>query len=136
MKSRVRGAWRAGLLALTTSMAAVPADAQPATCAVERKPYVNAGRADATMVVEEGSTCPFRFRFGGTNPPDSWKLVEKPKSGKVSFSTDVAEYQPAEGFTGEDRFVIAVFGTAPNCGTRCVRNGEYQVTVTVKPKSQ
>ena len=135
MRSGVRGACCAGLLALAPSMFATHASAQPASCVVERKPYVNAGRADATMVVEEGSPCQFRFRFGGTNPPDSWKLVESPKSGKITFNADVAEYQPTAGFTGEDRFVIHMFGTAPNCGSRCTRNGEYQVTVTVKPKA-
>jgi len=61
--------------------------------------------------------------------------VEAPKSGKVVFKDDVAEYTPNDGFSGDDKFVVALFGKAPNCGSRCNRNGRFEFSVTVKPKS-
>ena len=109
--------------------------AQDAKCTVKREAFVNGGTAPGTMTLEQGSICQFTFKFGQTNPPDSWELVEPPKSGKVVFKDDVAEYQANAGFTGEDKFVVAVFGKAPNCGTRCTRNGRFEFAVSVKPKS-
>ena len=88
------------------------------------------------MKLEQGGACQFKFRFGQINAPDSWELVESPKSGKVMFKDDTAEYQPNDGFSGEDKFVVALFGKAPaNCGNRCNRNGRFEFAVTVKPKS-
>ena len=88
------------------------------------------------MKVEQNATCQFRIRFGGVNPPDSWNLVQAPKSGSVAFKDDVAEYRPNEGYVGQDAFTIALFGKTPNCGTRCNRNGQYEITVEVVPKVQ
>jgi hypothetical protein len=103
-------------------------------CNVTRENFVNHGSANATMTLEQGQTCAFRFRFGGQVAPDSWKLVTRPKSGEVTFKDDFAEYRPAADFTGEDRFVFEVFGRAPNCDTRCERNGRYEVTASVTPR--
>jgi hypothetical protein len=108
--------------------------AQSAPCEVKRQDFVNGGTSTATMALEQSGACQFKFRFGGQNPPDSWELVEAPKSGKVTFKDDVAEYQPTVGFSGQDRFVIALFGKAPNCSNRCTRNGRFEVAVTVSPK--
>jgi len=88
------------------------------------------------MRLEQGSVCQFKFRFGQVNPPESWELIEPPKFGKVMFKDDTAEYQASDGFSGEDKFVVALFGKAPNCGGgRCTRNGRFAFVVTVKPKS-
>jgi hypothetical protein len=108
------------------------------TCQITRGDFVNGGVAPAAMQIEGTSPCQFKFNFGGQQPPDNWELIEPPKSGKVSFGTDFAEYLPSSGFTGEDKFVIAIFGKAPQCtapGARCNRNGRFEVSVTVKPKS-
>jgi hypothetical protein len=109
--------------------------AQETKCSVKREPFVNGGVSTGTMTLEQGSVCQFSFKFGQTNLPDSWELVEPPKSGKVIFKEDIAEYQPNAGFAGEDKFIVAVFGKAPNCGTRCTRNGRFEFAVTVRPKS-
>jgi hypothetical protein len=103
-------------------------------CKVTRENFVNHGSASATMTLEQGQSCAFTFRFGGQLAPDSWKLVASPKSGEVTFKEDIAEYRPAADFTGEDTFAVEVFGRAPNCGTRCERNGRYDVTVSVTPR--
>jgi hypothetical protein len=125
-----RIAWLAGS-ALLVCLAGV-AQAQEGKCEVKREPFVNGGVSKGSMAVEPGGVCRFQFKFGQINPPDSWKIVEAPKSGTVVFKGDVAEYQPNAGFTGEDRFVIEVFGRAPNCGTRCTRDGRYDFSVNVK----
>jgi hypothetical protein len=109
--------------------------AQETKCSVKREPFVNGGVSTGTMILEQGNVCQFSFKFGQMNPPDSWELVEPPKSGKVVFKEDIAEYQPNAGFAGDDKFVVAVFGKAPNCGTRCTRNGRFEFAVTVRPKS-
>ena len=109
--------------------------AQETKCSVKREAFVNGGVATGAMALEQGSVCRFSFKFGQTNPPDSWELVEPPKSGKVVFKEDTAEYQPNAGFAGDDKFTVAVFGKAPNCGARCNRNGRFEFAVTVKPKS-
>lgn len=109
--------------------------AQDAKCTVKHGTFVNGGTSTGTMTLEQGSVCRFTFKFGQTNPPDTWELVESPKSGKVVMKDDFAEYQPNDGFTGEDKFVVALFGKAPNCGTRCTRNGRFDFAVTIKPKS-
>ena len=108
------------------------------SCQVTRQDFVNGGVAPAAMQIEGTSPCQFKFKFGGQQPPDSWELAEAPKSGKVSFGADFAEYVPNGGFTGEDKFVVALFRKAPQCsapGARCNRNGRYEISVTVKPKS-
>jgi hypothetical protein len=87
------------------------------------------------MNLEQGSVCQFKFRFAQVNSPDSWELVEPPKSGKVVFKDDTAKYQANDGFSREDKFAVAVFGKAQNCGNRCNRNGRFEFAVTVKPKS-
>jgi len=110
------------------------AHAQDGKCAVKGEPFANGGTATKTMTLEQESVCQFAFKFGQTNPPDSWELVDPPKSGKVVFKDEVAEYQPNAGFTGEDKFVVAVFGKAPNCSNRCTRNGRFEFAVSVKPK--
>ena len=45
------------------------------------------------------------------------------------------EHGDVAGFAGDDKFIVAVFGKAPNCGARCNRNGRFEFAVTVKPKS-
>jgi hypothetical protein len=105
------------------------------SCKVTRENFVNHGSAPATMTLQQGESCDLRFRFGGSRAPDSWKLVTPPKSGTVTFKDDVAEFRPAAGFTGEDKFSVEVFGRAPNCSNRCERNGRFDVTVSVLPKS-
>jgi hypothetical protein len=107
---------------------------QASPCEVKREPFVNGGMAAARMTGQQGGTCQFKFKFGGQNPPDSWQPVEAPKSGSVTFKEDAAEYQPTEGFSGSDRFVIALFGKTPNCGNRCARNGRCDVVVTTGPR--
>ena len=111
-----------------------------APCEVNRQPFSGNENATATMTstatmtLMQDRACRLRFRFGGQNPPGSWELVEAPKSGKVVFAEDFAEYQPDSGFSGLDKFVVAIFGTAPNCGGRCSRSVRYDVAVTVTPK--
>lgn len=122
-----------GMLVSILIVASTGALAQ-APCKVTRENFVNHGSAGATMTLEQGQTCALTFRFGGQLAPDSWKLVAPPKSGEVTFKQEVAEYRPAADFTGEDRFAVEVFGRAPNCGTRCERNGRYDVTVSVTPR--
>jgi hypothetical protein len=108
---------------------------QSAACEVKRDSLEKGGQASATMVmVNDGKPCLFKFRFGGQNPPDSWELVSKPQSGTVQFRDDVAEYQPNPGFTGSDKFVVAVFGKVPGGKTRDVRDGRFEVAVTVNAK--
>jgi hypothetical protein len=112
------------------------ADAQQ-PCQVTRGDFLNGGVAAAAMQVEGNTPCQFKFNFGGQQPPDSWELVEPPKSGKVTFGADFAEYLPNAGFSGDDKFVVALFGKAPQCmapGNRCNRNGRFEIAVTVKPK--
>jgi hypothetical protein len=111
------------------------ADAQAPKCEVKHQPFANGATSTGTMNLEQGSVCQFKFRFAQVNPPDSWELVEPPKSGKVVFKDDTAEYQANDGFSGEDKFAVAVFGKAQNCGNRCNRNGRFEFAVTVKPKS-
>ena len=103
-------------------------------CKVTRENFENHGSAKATMTLEQGQSCSFRFRFGGQLAPDSWKVVAPAKSGEVTFKEDLVEYRPAADFAGEDRFTVEVFGRAPNCSTRCERNGRYDVTVSVAPR--
>jgi hypothetical protein len=132
MKTLAR-AWMAVALALWLHAAG----AQQA-CQVTRGDFVNGGAATAAMQLEGAGPCQFKFNFGGQQPPDKWELVEPPKSGKVSFGTDFAEYVPNAGFAGEDKFAIAIFGKAPQCtasGARCNRNGRYDIAVTVKPRT-
>jgi len=111
------------------------ARAQNPPCRVTREPFVNGGIAKATMALDQDGVCTFRFRFGGQRPPDTWEIIEAPKSGSVVFNSDVAEYKPNATFSGQDRFVIAIFGIAPGCALYCTRNGRYEVTVAVQPKS-
>jgi hypothetical protein len=85
------------------------------------------------MTLEQGGVCRFTFKFGQINP-HTWELVKAPKSGKVVFKDEVAEYRPDAGFVGDDTFVVAGFGKVLNCGTRCTRNGRLEFAVTVKPK--
>jgi hypothetical protein len=113
-----------------------PAQSQDATCEVNKEQFVPGGTSSATMVmVNDGKPCQFRFRFGGQNPPDNWELVTPPQSGQVQFNEDVAEYHPNPGFTGTDKFVVAVFGRSPGGKKRDARNGRFEVAVTVKSKS-
>ena len=107
--------------------------AEGSSCSVKRQPLAKGQTSSATMVLRQGGTCRFRFKFGNVNPPDSWQLVTPPKSGKVVFTDDSAEYVPDNGFSGTDRFVVAVFGKEGNCGTRCTRDGRFDIAVTVKP---
>lgn len=107
------------------------------SCQVTRNDFVNGGVAPAAMQIDGNGPCQFKFKFGGQQPPDSWELIEPPKSGKVSFGTDFAEYVPNAGFAGEDKFTVALFGKAPQCsapGARCNRNGRYEISVKVGPK--
>jgi hypothetical protein len=122
------------LASVLASVACSLAQAQDPKCQVKRDQFVNGGRANGSMKVEQNGVCEFKFRFGGTNPPDSWNLVTPPKSGKVAFKEGIAEYRPNEGFVGDDKFTIALFGKTPNCGTRCNRNGQYEISVQVLPK--
>jgi hypothetical protein len=129
---------RAHLATTMTALWAICAtlsSGQSAACEVKREPLEKSGEASATMVmVNDGKPCPFKFRFGGQNPPDSWELVSKPQSGTVQFRDDVAEYQPDPGFTGSDKFVVAVFGRAPGGKRHEARNGRFEVSVTVNAK--
>ncbi len=109
--------------------------AQSPKCKIKRDPFVNNGTATGTMTTEQGAPCEFKFRFQNIAAPDSWKLVTAPKSGNVAFKEDVAEYRPNEGFTGEDQFVLEIFGRAPNCSHQCNRNGRFEFSVTVRPTS-
>ena len=113
----------------------VSAQSQDDACEVKKDNFVQGGTSSATMVmVNDGKACQFKFRFGGQNPPDSWELVVPPQSGKVQFDDDVAEYRPNPGFTGNDKFVVAVFGKTPGGKRHDARNGRFEVSVTVKPK--
>ena len=123
------------LVATAALLASSLASAQTPGCEVKRQDFVNGGASTATMQVAQGGNCELRFRFGGANAPDSWELARPPTSGKVTFRDDVASYQPNDGFAGQDNFTFAVFGKAPNCSKTCTRNGQYEVTVTVTPKS-
>jgi hypothetical protein len=119
------------IAALSTALSS----GQGAACEVKKEPLEKGGQASATMVmVNDGKPCPFQFRFGGQNPPDSWELVSKPQSGTVQFWDDVAEYQPNPGFTGSDKFVVAVFGRVPGGKRHETRNGRFEVAVTVNTK--
>src|SRR4030095_6705418 len=127
------------LLSLAYCSAFGLANAQQTTCQVTRNDFVNGGVAQATMQISDMGPCQFKFKFGGQSAPDTWELIQPPKSGKVSFGADYAQYEPDAGFVGEDKFTIALFGKAPQCtasGARCNRNGRYEITVTVKPKSR
>ena len=110
------------------------ASAQQSDCQVTQSDFLPDIVSTAVMVVEGAGPCQFKFRFGGQNAPDSWELVEAPKSGKVTFSGDAAEYRPDPGFAGDDKFVITFTGSRPNCTKNCFRRGRYAVAVTVKPK--
>ena len=80
-------------------------------CSVAREDFVNGAKSSATMVMtNDGRPCDFGSRFGGMIPPDAWKLIEPPSGGTVTFEGDVARYAPQRGFTGQDRFTVAVFG--------------------------
>jgi hypothetical protein len=122
------------LCAAVCMLAAVDSFAQSPNCKIKRDPFVNNGTSNGTMTTVQGGACEFRFRFQNTSPPDSWKLVDAPKSGKVTFKDDVAEYQPNADFSGEDKFVIEVFGRVPSCSHLCNRNGRFQFSVAVQPK--
>jgi hypothetical protein len=115
-------------------MVVVGAFAQTPKCELKRQPFINKGSSTGTMTLEQGGICQFKFRFNEINAPDSWQLVDPPKSGKVVFEEDTARYEPAEGFVGEDQFTVALSGRAANCSTACFRNGRFAFSVTVKPK--
>ena len=119
-------------IAVLTLVAPV-AFAQDANCKVDRKEFVPGRTSSATMVMTSGSTCQFRFRFGGQNAPDTWELVAPPKSGKVEFKEDIAEYRPNPDFVGSDAFAVNIFGKSPTA-RRDTRNGKYEISVTVSPK--
>jgi hypothetical protein len=91
------------------------------------------GVSSVVMLIDGAGPCHFKFRFDGQFAPDSWELVEAPKSGKITFNGDTVEYLPNTGFIGDDKFVVAVFGRGNWCNF-CLRNGRYAVVVTVKPK--
>lgn len=125
---------RASLIIVICGLPFATAYAQPSPCEVDHQAFVEGGTATATMVLQQGEACEFKFRFGKEYAPDRWELVESPKSGKVAFKDDVAQYQPTGSFSGQDKFVVAVFGNKPNCSHRCARNGRFEVAVTVTPK--
>jgi hypothetical protein len=123
------------VVATVAALWTVLSSGQVAACEVKREPLEKSGVASATMVlVNDGKPCEFRFRFGGQNPPDSWELVSKPQGGTVRFRDDVAEYQPNPGFTGNDKFVVTVFGRVPGGKRHDTRNGQFEVAVTVNAK--
>jgi hypothetical protein len=134
----MRVAASSGLLAAALLVWSVGSDAQQSNCQVTRKDFVSGGMSAATMDIRGAQPCRFVFRFGKQNAPDSWELIQPPKSGKVSFGTDFAEYAPDSGFVGEDKFIVNLFGKSPQCnkpGGRCNRTGRYEITVTVRPPS-
>lgn len=115
--------------------AQVSAQSRDGICEVTRQPFVQGGTSSAAMVmVNDGKPCKFRFRFRGEYPPDSWDLVTKPQSGTVQFGEDAAEYQPNPGFTGTDKFVVAIFGRVRSAMKYETPNGRFEITVTVNPK--
>lgn len=102
-------------------------------CKVKRAALVVGGVAPATMTVaNDGQPCRMRYRIQGQTVPDEWKLVEAPKSGTVTFEGDEARYTPKPGFSGEDEFIVAVFGRAQTARAPA-RNGQFKVAVTVVP---
>lgn len=114
---------------------AAHATAQDVTCTAKKEPFVNGGTTSAVMLmINDGKPCQLRFRFGGEHAPDSWELVSKPQAGTVQFRDDAAEYQPNPGFTGTDKFTVAVFGRSTGVKKRDARNGKFDVSVTVNPK--
>ncbi len=126
---------RIGLCAALLFVCSAHASAQDVGCQVKREAFVNGGVSSATMlVINDGRPCQLTFQFGGQNPPDSWELVTKPQSGTVTFRGDVAEYQPNAGFTGSDKFIVAVFGRTPGGKRHETRNGRFDVAVTVNAK--
>ena len=121
-----------GTLALATQ---VNAQSPAEGCEVKRDPMERGGVANATMVmVNDGKPCRFVFKFGGQNPPDSWEVRTKPKSGTLEIKGDAVEYVPAAGFAGSDTFVVTAFGRAPGGKRHETRNGTFEVAVTVNPK--
>jgi hypothetical protein len=114
------------------------AQSPDATCEVHRDDFKAGGTSSATIVmINDGKPCRLIFRFGGQNPPDTWDLVTPPQSGTVQFNKEAAaaEYLPNPGFAGNDKFTFAVFGRAPNLNKKSERDGRFDVSVTVKPKS-
>jgi Bacterial Ig domain len=123
------------LTALVVTLPLAQANAQNAPCKVAREAFVQGGVAKATMILDQDGVCGLKFNFGGRRPPDSWELVQAPSEGTVVFNGDSAEYKPKAGFFGPDKFLVAVFGIAPGCAKYCARNGRYEVTVSVQPKT-
>jgi len=112
------------------------ASAETPECQIKHDPFVARGISSGTMVTVQGAACQFKFRFRNVDVPDSWELIDPPKSGKVVFKGDVVEYQPNEGFLGGDKFIVGVFGRLSNCSFKCYRNGRFQFSVSVKVKPE
>ena len=125
--------WRF-VAALPVLALAAGAAAAPVACKVSGEQYVDKGTARKTLDAYEGTPCRWVFRFGGTNPPDTWKITRAPVHAKITFVDRELEFQPEPGFTGTDEFALHVFGSAPGGGNYKERNGEIMFAVTVAPK--
>ena len=138
MISSPRSAGRRALCALAAALAAAAvaagAAAAPAACKVDGEQFVDRGTAHKTLHASEGTPCRWVFRFGGANPPDTWKITRAPAHGKITFVDRQLEFQPEAGYTGPDEFSLHVFGSAPGAGNYHHRDGEIVFAVTIAAK--
>lgn len=122
------------IVAIASAVIAASAGAAPVACKVGGESFVFRGTANKTLhVVNDGSPCRWVFRFGGTNPPDSWKITRPPAHGSVTFVDHELEFLPQPGFVGNDEFAVHIFGSAPGGGNRQQRDGEVIFAVTIAP---
>ncbi len=148
-----RVAWRAGTEPLQTSrdtvvptirqwilglfIAAVSpmiAGAQPPDCVVKHDAFVQGGVAQGQMrLVNSGKACNFTFKFAGNFEPNTWKVEEAPRHGRVTIEGSTVGYVPEAGYAGPDTFTVAVFGYNPMLVHRKARDGRFQFNVDVRP---
>lgn len=109
----------------------------PATASAQARCKVDPWRFENNQTVpiaismpNDGKPCKVRkFSFQGGSEA-VYTVSTPPSNGDIEIKENEAFYTPRAGFSGTDKFVLNVNGTAP-FARPATRSGQFEVTVTV-----
>ncbi len=78
-----------------------------AECSVAKYSAVSSTTSSTTMIAETGQTCSTPADLGGA-PVESLKIEIPPRNGTASVDGTHFAYKSIMGFTGADKFVVAI----------------------------